>query len=467
MLPGFFYLNRMKGVTMNYYLGIDVSKGYADFVFINDKKKVIVNNFQLDDTFEGHSCFCNRLSQFVDQYPNSTIYAAVESTGGYENNWFNLLQKCQQSFPIQAARLNPLGVNANSKANLQRITTDKISAKNVAEYLIAHPEKVKYQSPDNHFVNAQKQWRFIKTLTKQKAQLLNQLESHVYSANPELLSYCKDGFPLWVLFLLQKFPTAKKLSKAKVNSVKNIQYLKDKKVESLINNANKSVASDNSQSIENIIKVTVDQILSMRKVIKEQHKILVTNFSSPEALLLDDIPSIGIESAVGLMIEIQYIERFQSVKKLAAFFGLHPVFKESGDGGSGYRMSKQGRKAPRCILYMVTLSAIQRNPIIKEIYEERVSKGMNKMAAIGLCMHKMCRIIYGMLKNKSQFNAEIDRQNRKDKKVMQSIKRIDSNRRFQPYDAKAPTSRRQANKRKEQMQTPSHSFVKLNSGSKS
>ena len=40
---------------------------------------------------------------------------------------------------------------------------------------------------------------------------------------------------------------------------------------------------------------------------------------------------------------------------------------------------------------MLMLSAIQRNPIIKEIYEERTSKGMNKMAAIGLCMHKMLK----------------------------------------------------------------------------
>ena len=40
---------------MNYYLGIDVSKGYADFVIINDKKKTVLDNFQLDDTFDGHS----------------------------------------------------------------------------------------------------------------------------------------------------------------------------------------------------------------------------------------------------------------------------------------------------------------------------------------------------------------------------------------------------------------------------
>jgi transposase len=108
-----------------------------------------------------------------------------------------------------------------------------------------------------------------------------------------------------------------------------------------------------------------------------------------------------------MMIEIENIERFPLSKKISAFFGLHPVFKESGDKGSGYRMSKKGRKVPRGILYMVTLSAIQRNPIIKEIYEERTSKGMVKMAAIGLCMHKLLRIMYGMLKNNTKFEYPI------------------------------------------------------------
>ena len=34
----------------NYYLGVDVSKGYADFVMLDDKKQPIEENFQLDDT---------------------------------------------------------------------------------------------------------------------------------------------------------------------------------------------------------------------------------------------------------------------------------------------------------------------------------------------------------------------------------------------------------------------------------
>ena len=31
-------------------------------------------------------------------------------------------------------------------------------------------------------------------------------------------------------------------------------------------------------------------------------------------------------------------------KKLASFFGIHPAYRESGDGKSAVRMSKKGRK---------------------------------------------------------------------------------------------------------------------------
>ena len=44
----------------------------------------------------------------------------------------------------------------------------------------------------------------------------------------------------------------------------------------------------------------------------------------------------------GLLLEIGTIERFSSVKKLASFFGLHPVYKQSGDGTFKRRMSKKG-----------------------------------------------------------------------------------------------------------------------------
>ncbi len=145
---------------------------------------------------------------------------------------------------------------------------------------------------------------------------------------------------------------------------------------------------------------------------------------------------------------LNQVERFSSVKKIASFFGLHPVFKISGDGASGFRMSKQGRKEPRQILFMVALTAIRSNPLIREIYQDRVQEGMEKMAAIGLCMHKILRIIYGMLKHNTAFDPEVDRKNRE--KMAKSHKRVrqDKNRRYQDFDPKAPISRRQKMKKR-------------------
>jgi len=74
---------------------------------------------------------------------------------------------------------------------------------------------------------------------------------------------------------------------------------------------------------------------------------------------------------------------------------------------------------------------------------------MEKMAAIGLCMHKILRIIYGMLKNNTPFDPEIDRRNRERTTPKRNSVRPDKNRRYHEYDPKAPISGRQNKKRRE------------------
>ena len=432
----------------HFYLGVDISKGYADFVILNEKKQPVEENFQLDDTFAGHCCLYDRLNQFFKDYPECEMFAAVESTGGYENNWFSSLIRCQGTLNIKTARLNPLGVNANSKAALRRVVTDKVSAQNVAEYLIAHPEKVNYQHQDNTAA-LRKQWNFIKTLTKQNTRFINQLESLVYNANPELLIYCKGETPMWFLELLNKYPTASALSRAKVQTVAKIPFITKDRAQKIVENAKNSVGSATDCETGHLIRATVRQIIHIKKTVKTQTEYMKKQCSIPEVKLLKTFIGIGDLSAIGLMLQIQTVDRFPSIKKLASFFGLHPVFKISGDGSSGFKMSKKGRKEPREILYMVTMSALNHNQLIQEIYNDRVEKGMEKMAAVGVCMHKILRIIYGMLKTNTPFDPEIDRKNRKKKIEKKAGIPRDKSRRYQDYDAEAPVSKRQSKKRKE------------------
>jgi len=432
-----------------FYLGADVSKGYTDFVLINQSKQPVEKNFQLDDTATGHAQLYDQLHLFFDQHPDAEILAAVESTGGYENNWYNSLLKFQGSLNIKTARLNPEGVFCNSKADLKRTITDKVSALSIAEYQVAHPEKVTYQQED-YWAPLRKQWSFVTLLTKQKTQIFNQLESLIYSATPEILQYCRDGMPQWVLKLLKQYPTADKLGRARVATVARMPYISADRAAKLINEAKNSIASSQDNITEQLVSSTVEQIMQLDKTIKAQKEMLAANCTMPEIELLKSYPGVSDYSAIGLMLELQTINRFPTVKQLASFIGVHPMFKASGDGTTVPRMSKKGRKVPRKILYMVVLSAINCNPLIRDLYKDQLEKGKEKMAAIGVCMHKTLRVLYGMLKNNTAFNPEIDKQNQERNRRKATTKLKNTNRRFQGYDSKAPVSGRQRKKRKEQ-----------------
>jgi len=435
-----------------YFIGIDASKGYSDFVMLNAKKQTVIDNFQLDDTFEGHAQLYELLHSFNKDNPEATIYAAVESTGGYENNWFQSLVTFQASLPVKTAHLNPLGVSHNSKADLKRNITDRISAKNVAEYMIAHSEKVSYQHQDS-LASLRKQWGFITMLTKQSTQLLNQLESLVYNANPEILTYCKDGCPQWVLKLLSSYPTALRLSRAKVKVLARIPYISLDRAKQLIATAKKSVASASDKITEQLIVATVKQIVHLKKTIKVQSEVLANECQIPEVALLKTFTGIGDYSAIGLMLQIQSVNRFLTSKKLASFFGIHPEYKKSGDGTYKYRMSKKGRKEGRRVLFIVAMSAIQSNPLIRDVYQQAVERGMEKMSVMGLCMHKILRIVYGMLKHNKAFDPQVDLKNRQKKPSRQRKVGQDKDRRYQNFDSNAPISRRQKMKRKERKQS--------------
>jgi len=437
----------------DFFLGIDVSKGYSDFVIVDEKKKPVESNFQLDDTFEGHCKLYEILTKFFSNHTDSTLYAAVESTGSYENNWLNRLLDFATAFPVKVARLNPLGVSKNSQADLKRNKTDKISALDVAEYLIAHPEKVEYQQ-EKPGDTIKEQFNYIQLLNKQKVQLLNLLEIDIYKANPELMIYCKNGISEWILNLLKQYPTAEHLANTTAEELSKVPYISSQKAKLIIKRSNTTVASATDPMTADRIKDLVVDILKKIEQIENQKNRLKQNKTVlPEKVaLLETFKGIGTYSAIGLLIHIKNVERFATSKKVSSFFGIHPVYKQSGDGVWGYHMSKKGKVIVRKILYMVTMSAIRCNPLIKEIYARNIAKGKTKKDAMGVCMHKILRIVYGMLKNNTEFDADIDRQNQKNQYSSSSTRSNDQNRRYQDHDKDAPISGRQTKKRKEQTQ---------------
>ena len=114
-------------------------------------------------------------------------------------------------------------------------------------------------------------------------------------------------------------------------------------------------------------------------------------------------------------------------------------------------MSKKARKEPRRLLFLIAFSASTSHPVIRQHYQMHLAKGMCRMAALGACMHKITRIIFGMLKNNTPFEPAIDQRNHQRQKS-KGEKELSAAQiaRVKAYDKSAPISRRQNKKRKEQ-----------------
>lgn len=199
----------------------------------------------------------------------SSYFLGGDASKGYCN--FTLLDH------IKVARLNPYGVKYHKKASLDRIETDKISARKIADYLITYPDKVEYNKED-FFAELRRCWKYTRMLKKQKAQLQTHLKAQLYVSQPQVLVYCKEGMPDWIFLLLKKYPTAMDLAKARVNKLALIPYITKERAKELISEAKRSVASMKSPIMGNIIKSAAREILNMQKTIDEQVKLMLSTY---------------------------------------------------------------------------------------------------------------------------------------------------------------------------------------------
>jgi Holliday junction resolvasome RuvABC DNA-binding subunit len=134
-----------------------------------------------------------------------------------------------------------------------------------------------------------------------------------------------------MLKLSVQYPSADRLKRAHVKTVAKIPYVSKQKAQQLIAGAKRFVASSNTDvTTQQLIVARAEQILHLKKTIADQTNQMLRECSIPEVELLKTFPGIGDFSAVGLIIELQTVKRFAKAKKLASFFGVHPVYKISG-----------------------------------------------------------------------------------------------------------------------------------------
>ena len=450
------------------FLAADVSKGYADFTLWDQNGCCLEPAFKLMDNKEGHIQMRQLVKDFRKIYSAEDFHVGMESTGGYENNWFMLFKSMKTEGVSKVMRINPKAVKAMGTARMVRTITDAVSADNIAQYMLsfANNQKTGYDQ-DNSFKTVRHVGAWIRNINKQITQTSNHLEKLVYQSFPELLVYCRHGFPDWLLNLLHKYPLPADIIKAGKSRLSKLDFITEQKAMALVSKAKNSVAGQGADELlSSTIKGMVTLLQCNRQQIALQKKALINQFQEAhEVQLLDSIPGIAAETAILLMMDIENIDNYQSAKQLCAQFGLHPTFKQSGDGTWASRLSKMGRSSVRGLLYMPAMAAIRCNDYFKALYATHRAKGKKHKQAICVVMHKMLCIAFGVLNSKTPFdiithqnNQEKSEQKQKEAAQKQQQNKKEKKTRRERYNCEnqleAPISRRQSKKIKKELLVP-------------
>ena len=108
--------------------------------------------------------------------------------------------------------------------------------------------------------------------------------------------------------------------------------------------------------------------------------------------------------------EIGDISRFSSAAKLAAFAGIDPTVKRSGEfTGTHNRMSKRGSPYLRRALWQASTIAVHCDPAMKAFLQKKRDEGKSYMNAIGHVTRKLTNIIFAVLRDNKPYYIPLDK----------------------------------------------------------
>lgn len=120
---------------------------------------------------------------------------------------------------------------------------------------------------------------------------------------------------------------------------------------------------------------------------------------------LTTVTGIGPTLAAVILSEIgSDIKYSSSPAKLAAYAGIDPTVKQSGDfTGTRMKISKRGSPYLRRAIWLASTVATFKNPAIHALCERKRAEGKDHMTVIGHVCRKMVSVIFAVLRNNTPY----------------------------------------------------------------
>src|SRR5829696_237370 len=158
-----------------------------------------------------------------------------------------------------------------------------------------------------------------------------------------------------------------------------------------------------SPSLKSSVEQVIDCLKEQKKLLNEQIQQFLQEQQAwqEQTEILTSAPGVGMVTTATLLAELPELGKMDR-KKIAALVGVAPMNYDSGKK-RGYRKTKGGRTNVRSVLYMATLVASRRNPVIRTQYQHLLKRGKLKKVALTACMRKFLTILNAMVRDQQPF----------------------------------------------------------------
>jgi transposase len=263
----------------------------------------------------------------------------------------------------------------------------------------------------------------LRDLSRQRESLVDEMTSLKIEIKQLLnitfpeLEHMVGIFTKAILKLLQQYPSANAIKNADIGQlsqaliVDSYGHKREEFAKTLIKAARSSIGT-NSPAKEMIIKQKIGLLLHLEEALQEITDMLIEmarKLMEEDINIMTSIKGIGDKTAANFLVEMGGdINNFECSGKIIAMAGLDPAVYQSGQHEGRGRITKRGNRHLRRIIWLMTTSVIQYTDIFHAYYQKRRKEGLPYKKAVLATAHKLIRVIYAMLTQRTTFCPQMN-----------------------------------------------------------
>lgn len=391
-----------------YIVGVDVAKRSHEATVIDDRGNTIKKPFNFKNNADGFQKLMSTL-EAVSTIPSDFVIG-MESTSHY---WLALYSSLQRrGYTVHV--FNPLQSNALREMFIRQVKSDERDCFVVAE-VIRFGRFTEGGMPPTDIYELREMCRARFSMVDTVSDLKRKVIALLDRVFPEYETLFADIFGLTSSELLRNcstpeeilaIDTDKLIEIISVPSRKRFGRQKAEEIQALAENSFGIILNYDTMGV--LIKQHMEHIRFSEQQIADLDARIASLFSQFDTCITT-VPGVGPVLGATIYSEIGDVSRFSSSAKLAAFAGIDPTVKRSGEfTGTRNRMSKRGSPYLRRALWQASSIAVHNDPAIKAFFQKKRAEGKPYMNAIGHVTRKLTSIIFAVLRDNKPYYIQLD-----------------------------------------------------------